>query len=193
MFRHLRLALAQFAAGKGHKGALSRLLAGDDLPGTWTVVDERTWLTGRAGASTPWSEAARKNGSVTAWRSYHDGRDRWAWIQVVPLASESDAHRALRETGDRLLTNPRAGIGITDERDVEVKPFAGATTVWAREQRSRHAGTGDFTGLTLLLAGVVGKYLVVLSLSGTPLWDWDSASVLAGRQAALLAQEVGRD
>nr|WTB34488.1 hypothetical protein OG781_37795 [Streptomyces sp. NBC_00830] len=193
MIQHLRLALARFAAGKGHKAVLSRLLTSHDLPGPWTAVDERTWLTGRAGASTPWAERARRSGSVTAWRSFHDGRDRWAWIQVVPLASESDAHRALREAGDRLLSNPRAAIRVVDERDVEVKPFAGAAAVWAREQRAQHVATGDFTGLTLLLAGVVGTHLVVLSLSGTPTWDWDSASVLAGRQAALLTQDVGRD
>ncbi|MEU3749667.1 MULTISPECIES: hypothetical protein [Streptomyces] len=193
MIQHFRLALARFAAGKGHQAVLSRLLTGEDLPGRWKTVDERTWLTGRAGAPTPWADRARESGSVTAWRSFHDGHDRWAWIQVVPLASESDAHRALHEAGDRLLTNPRAAVGVVDERDVEAKPFAGATAVWAREQRAERATTGEFAGLTLLLAGVVGTHLVVLSLSGTPAWDWEAASALAGRQAELLTRDAGRD
>ncbi|MFB7359005.1 hypothetical protein [Streptomyces gardneri] len=193
MIQHFRLALARFAAGTGHKAVLSRLLTDQDLPGRWKTVDERTWLTGRAGVSTPWADRARENGSVTAWRSFHDGRDRWAWIQVVPLASESDAHQALSEAGDRLLSNPRAAVGVVHERDVGAKPFAGATAVWAREQRAEHVATGEFTGLTLLLAGVVRTHLVVFSLSGTPAWDWDEASAIAGRQAALLTHDEVRD
>ncbi|HET6353112.1 hypothetical protein [Streptomyces sp.] len=192
MIQHLRVALARYKAGKGHEALLSLLLTRDDLPGEWTVVDERTWLTGQAGPSTPWAERARKKGSVTAWRSFHDGHDRWAWIQIVPLASESDARMALREAGERLLSNPRAAIRVVDEQDVEVEPFAGATVVWAREQRAQHVATGNFAGLTLLLAGVVGPNLVVLSLSGTPAWDWELASALAERQAARLAQDLGR-
>ncbi|MFF3610111.1 hypothetical protein [Streptomyces sp. NPDC002463] len=185
MIQHLRLAWAGFATRRKNKGSLPPLLSGDDLPGRWNVVDERTWPTGRVGPRTPWSERARANNSVTAWRSYHDGNDRWIWIQVVPLASESDAKTALPELGSRLLSNPKASHGVADERDVEVPPFPGAAAVWAREQHSVQAATGKNVGTTFLIGAAAGANIVVLSLSGSPTWDWGSALNVAQRQAEL--------
>ena len=170
-------------AGKGE--ALARLLSGSDLPdGPWRVMDQRTWRTGEARPSTAWGERARRAGSVTAWRSFsHETAPRWAWIQVTPMASQEDAGAALAGVGDRALANLRSGVRLVSQRDVSVEPFAGASAIWAREQRTDGR---DGPGVVLMLAGAVGRWLVMASLSGSPAWDWQSASELAALQAARL-------
>jgi len=158
-----------------------------DLPGTWQVAGERTWLTGWLGPPTPWGRRARAAGSVTAWRCFRADSGRWAWVQVTPMTSERDARRALGDVGGRMLANPRAEVRVLSEHDVELAPFAGASAVWAREQRTRPVAKRGDDGVSLLLAAAVGPDVTVLALSGTPAWDWGSASDLAARQAARLA------
>lgn len=170
-------------AGKGE--ALARLLGGGDLPdGPWRVTDQRTWRTGEAGPATAWGERARQAGSVTAWRSFsHAAAARWAWVQVTPMASQEDAKAALAGVGERALANLRSRVRLVSQRDVPVAPFAGASAVWAREQ---HTEGEDGPGVVLLLAAAVRHWLVIVCLSGSPAWDWQSASELAALQAARL-------
>jgi hypothetical protein len=186
VFQQVRLAFAQLASRGGKDDALSVVLDWHDLPGEWRTEDERTWMTGRTGPATPESRRAREAGSVTAWRSFHDGERRWAWVQVVPLASPADARSALAQVGARLLANPRAEVRVVEERQVDVEPFAGADAVWAHEQHTRPVTTSGPDAVSLLLAGSVGSHVIVLGLSGTPAWDWDQASLLAARQAERL-------
>ena len=40
------------------------------------------------------------------------GRQRWAWIQIAPLASAGDAQTALRGIGDRGLANLGARVRL---------------------------------------------------------------------------------
>ena len=166
--------------------ALASLLSGSDLPdGPWRVMDQRTWRTGEVGPATAWGERARQAGSVTAWRSFsHQTAPRWAWIQVIPMASEEDAGAALAGVGERALANLKSGVQLVSQRDVPVEPFAGARTVWAREQ---HTEGGDGPGVVLMLAGAVSHWLVIVSLSGSPVQGWQSASELAALQAARLS------
>jgi len=140
--------------------------------------------TGVTGPSTPWGERARQAGSVTAWRSFRDaGGSRWAWVQVTPLASAEDASEALTGIGERALINLKAEVRLVSESDVPIEPFTRASAVWAREQ---HTDSRDGPGVVLMLAGAVSDWLIVLCLSGSPAWDWRSASELAAVQAARL-------
>ena len=188
LFQQVRFAYAQLAARSAKGAAVSRVLAAQDLAGAWRTLDERAWLTGHGGAPTDWGRRAREAGSVTAWRSFHDGADRWAWVQVVPLASADDAMSALVEVGKRFLANPRSEVRVVLERDVPLDPFPGADAVWAHEQHTRPLAKPGPDGISLLLAGAVGRHVVVLALSGTPAWDWNAASALAAHQATRLAE-----
>lgn len=188
MLRQAQFAVAQILSRPGRQAALSRLLDSHDLPGAWQAADERTWLTGRLGPPTPWGRRASAAGSVTAWRSFRAESGRWAWVQVMPMTSEQDARQALRDVGGRMLANPRAEVRIVSEHDVELAPFAGASSVWAHEQHTRPVVKRGDDGVNLLLAAAVGPYVTVLDLSGTPTWDWGSASDLAARQAARLVE-----
>lgn len=177
-------------AGKGE--ALARLLSGSDLPdGPWRVTDQRTWRTGVAGPATAWGERARRAGSVTAWRAFsHQTAPRWAWIQVTPMASQEDAGAALADAGERGLANLRSRAQLVSQRDVPVEPFAGASAVWAREQ---HTEGSDGPGVVLMLAGAVSHWLVIVCLSGSPAWGWQSAPELAALQAARLPGQPGHE
>jgi len=132
-----------------------------------------------------WGERARQAGSVTAWRSFsHETAPRWAWIQATPMASEEDAVAALADIGDRALANPRSRARLMSQQDVPMEPFAGASAVWAREQHTEGEGG---PGVVLMIAGAGSSWLVVVCLSGSPAWDWQSASELAALQAARLS------
>jgi len=184
--RRAQFVAAQLGRKAGKREVLACLLGAADLPGgAWVVLDERTWRTGVAGPSTPWGERARQAGSMTAWRSFRDETaERWAWNQVTPLASAEDARGALAEIGKRGVPNLSAKVQLVSERDVDIEPFVGASAVWAREQQSHGR---DGAGVALMLAGAVDNWLTVLSLSGTPAWDWQSASQLAALQAVRLS------
>jgi hypothetical protein len=102
---------------------------------------------------------------------------------VTPLASAEDALDALTGIGERTLRNLNAEVRLVSETDVPVEPFARASAVWAREQ---HTEGRDGSGVVLMLAAAVSEWLMVMSLSGMPAWDWQSASELAAVQAARL-------
>ena len=184
--RRTRFAVAQLGRKAGKRDVLASLLGCGDLPGgPWQVVDERTWRTGATGPSTPWGERARQVGSLTAWRSFRDAAaSRWAWVQVTPLASAEDANDALTGIGERALINLKAEVRLVSESDVPIEPFTHASAVWAREQ---HTDGRDGPGVVLMLAGTVNEWLMVICLSGSPAWDWQSASELAAVQAARLS------
>ena len=186
VLRRVQFVAAQLGRKAGKREALARLLSGSDLPdGPWRVMDQRTWRTGEIGPATAWGERARQAGSVTAWRSLsHRTASRWAWIQVIPMTSEEDARAALAEVGERGMPNLRSRVRLVSQRDVPVEPFAGASAVWAREQ---HTEGPDGPGVVLMLAGAVSHWLVIVSLTGSPVWDWQSASELAALQAARLS------
>jgi hypothetical protein len=100
------------------------------------------------------------------------------------MASEEDAGAALADVGERGLANLRSRVRLVSQRDVPVEPFAGAGAVWAREQYTEGR---DGPGVVLMLAGAVSHWLVIVCLSGSPAWDWQSASELAALQAARLS------
>jgi hypothetical protein len=186
VLRRVQFVIAQRGRKAGKGEALARLLSGSALPdGPWRVIDQRTWRTGVIGPATAWGKRARQAGSVTAWRSFsHETAPRWAWIQVMPMASGEDAGAALADVGERGLANLRSEVGLVSQRDVPVEPFAGVSAVWAREQ---HTEGRDGPGVVLMLAGEVSHWLVIVCLSGSPAWDWQSASELAALQAARLS------
>jgi len=112
-----------------------------------------------------------------------DTANRWAWVQITPWASAADTHHALAEVSGRALTNFNAAVRLVSERDPRIEPFEGADSVWAREQ---HAQGPDGPGVVLMLAGTVSNWLAVVCLSGSPIWDWTSASDVATLQGASL-------
>jgi hypothetical protein len=103
---------------------------------------------------------------------------------VAPLASAPDASAALTSAGESGLSNLKSEVRIVSERDVHIEPCTGASAVWAREQHTegRHGA-----GVVLMLAGTVSHWLMAICLSGSPAWDWQSASELAAMQAARLS------
>ncbi|MBY8882288.1 hypothetical protein [Actinacidiphila acidipaludis] len=191
LFQQVRFAYAQLAARSSKEAAMSRVLTAAELDGAWQTLDQRAWLTGHGGPATDWGRRAREGGSVTAWRSFHDGAGRWVWVQVVPLASAEDAASALAEVGKRSLANPRSEVRVVLEQNVPLEPFPGASAVWAHEQHTRPLAKPGPDGVSLLLAAAVGHHVIVLALSGTPAWDWEAASALAARQAARLTVPEG--
>jgi hypothetical protein len=80
-------------------------------------MDQRTWRTGEVGPATAGGDRAHQVGSVTGWRSFtHETAKRWAWIQVVPTASEDDAGTALADLGERTLPNLRSRVRLASQQ-----------------------------------------------------------------------------
>jgi hypothetical protein len=103
----------------------------------------------------------------------------------MPLASADDARTAVDEVGDVQLRNLRATARLVSEKDVDIKPFAGAGKVWSHEY---HTDGPDGPGAALVLAGAVGAFVVVVSASGQPAWGWTSVSALGASQARRLTE-----
>jgi hypothetical protein len=103
----------------------------------------------------------------------------------MPLASADDARTAVDEVGGVQLRNLRATARLVSEKDAGIGPFAGAGKVWSHEY---HTDGPDGPGTTLMLAGAVGDFVVVVSASGQPAWDWTSVSDLGASQARRLTE-----
>jgi len=160
---------------------LSSLLDAASLPGLgWSVVDERTWRTGRQKPAEPWAQRAAAAGSVTAWRSLR-AEARTLWVQHVPTASPDDAAAALAAVPTALLANLRSQVRLDSERDVEPPDVRGADAVWAHEQHT--SGHRD-AGTTLLLCWTVGTGLFALCAAGRPEWTWTEVAALAAAQSS---------
>lgn len=176
--------MAQLAPKPGARRALGRVVTADDLPGSdWTVLDQRTWRTGMSGPATEWGRRARAARSVTAYRSFQAALRQGCWVQVMPLASESDALSAIKEVGDRLIRNPQSRGTMLREQDVEIDLFPGAGRVWAHEMHTT-GPLGD--GVTRILAAAVSLYVIAVATYGSPGWTWDAVITVARRQAAEL-------
>ncbi|HEY2508733.1 MAG TPA: hypothetical protein VGI58_19625 [Streptosporangiaceae bacterium] len=183
--QRLQFVKAQLKPKPGAKHVVARLLGPQDLPGEgWRVADERTWRTGEVGPGTPYGERAREIGSVTAWRSFRNrSAGRWAWIQIAQLGSPGDAEAALDGIWERGLTNLAAPVRLVSDTEIATGLVAGATAVRAREQHTEGRPGG---GVVLMLAAAAEDWLIALSLSGSPGWDWPTASSLAAAQASRL-------
>jgi len=83
------------------------------------------------------------------------------------------------------LRNLRATARLVSEKDVGIEPFASAGKVWSH---GYHTDGPDGPGTTLMLARAVGDFVVVVSASGQPAWDWTSVSDLGASQARRLTE-----
>jgi hypothetical protein len=180
--QRLRFLTALFGSNPDKRNVLARLLNPGDLPGSgWKAMSQRTWPTGDKGPATEWGERARALGGLTAWRSFQNRSVRqWLWLQVAPLATVSDANAEFDLIKERGLRNQGARVKVESERDIPVEPFAGASKIWAHEQRiSGLAGAG----VNKLLVAVVGSNVIVVCSSGAPVVNWQAMSGLAAKQS----------
>ena len=150
------------------------------------MIDERAWRTGTSGAESAWASRAKAARLVTAWRSFEQSTpERWVWVQVTPLVTETDAEDALHAVPDRFLGNLRSEVKVVDGCDVEPVAVGASSAGWAHEQRTS-SRRGD--GIALHLAFVVGSTLVALAASGfAGSWTWAEVGQVGQTQAERLA------
>ncbi|HMT26179.1 MAG TPA: hypothetical protein PKA24_14060 [Microthrixaceae bacterium] len=176
---------------KADKGAALDLLVDcEDLPGDgWRKVDQRTWRTGEGGFNGDWARRARDLGSITGWRSFHSKpTGRWAWVQVVPLASRDDALDALAVMPGAMLANLRFEGEVRETFDGEGPPVTGASATWS--SRSVIGLDGVATD-NAILAAVFDTWLVVANLSApaSP-HNWDVVHEVIALQSARLVRTL---
>lgn len=159
----LRWIAAQIGRKTGSQTAFELLPTAADLPGAgWKQVDQRTWRTGTTDAA--WATRAREAGSLTAWRSFASpDNSTWLWIQVVPLASSSDAHDAMLDSFDHQLANLRSRYSLLGDHEVAGPPIDGTDELLMHELVTNAPAPGD---ISRLVATRVDDHLVVGSLSG---------------------------
>lgn len=179
--------LQYFVAQIGHREkkdvSVAMLLEHGDLPGNdWELLDQRSWRTGAM--PIPIDEAARAHhaGSWTAWRSFQQsGQTRWAWIEIMPFTSNTDALSAVSSIPTWLMSNAGAKVAIVEERNPD-ESETGATHLWVLEQRTIGS---DGPSATRYVADVVDNVLfIVAGTASGDGWDWSAVSALAERQAA---------
>ncbi len=179
------------AASLGRKPGVEEIISvfpdASCLPGAgWRVLDERTWLTGIDNHA-DWARRAQELGSITAWRSFEDKRrQQWVWVQVVPLATATDAELALDAAPEKFLRNLRAKVTVVSEGDVDPPGVEGATRVWAHaQQTASRSGQGQ----ALTLAFTADRHLgVVTWSSNVGQASWDDVTAVAAEICAQIAR-----
>lgn len=179
----LQYLVAQIGHRENKDVSLSMLLEhGDFSDNDWEQLDQRSWRTGAIPIPTDEAARAHKAGSWTAWRSFHQrGESRWAWVEVMPFTSNSDALSAVSSIPSWLMSNARAKVAIVEERNPN-ESETGASHLWVLEQRTIGP---DGPSAARYVADVVDNVLLILA--GTAPgdgWDWNDLSALAERQAA---------
>jgi hypothetical protein len=180
----IRFAIARLGTKAGKARSLNMLVGPSELPGEgWKVLDERTWRTGALGSASEWAKRARAAGSITAWRSFENSSDRrWLWLEVVPLASNSDSEAAVRDVPSRGMANA-AAPSMQAQRDVANLAVPGVDNVWGVEQDvvTRQGEPGQ----AKMLAGTHKATLLVVTASGlVAAWSWDDVSAIAALVSA---------
>jgi len=154
------------------------LLALDDLPPGWKVLDERRWRTGLG--SEPWAVRVRKLGGVTAWRSFvAPSNDRWLWVQASPLANVEDAEAALEAFWSRRLKNLAAEVSVTATHDGPDMILSGGTVKTVEQLTRGPVGAGASRYVACTHGSVVSA--LAGSAFGEP-WPWQSLEEIASQQ-----------
>jgi hypothetical protein len=178
--RRLRLAISQIGvkASQHLPEPRGMLIALEDLPPEWKVLDERRWRSGSG--EEPWAIRVRKLGGLTAWRSFQAAsNDRWLWVQATPLASDEDAEAARAEFWRRTLKNLAAQVRVTATQDGPPLVIGGSSTTTVEQHTMGPAGPGAARYMVWSHGSIVSA--ISASASGEP-WPWTSLEGLAKKQ-----------
>jgi hypothetical protein len=153
------------------------------LGAEFKVIDERRWRTGIG--NEPWAARARTAGSVTAWRSFTDGGDRWLWIQAMPLATDDDARLAIGNVWSHALAN-RAFRG----RLLESRPGPSIAALESdTSTMEQDVAVGEKVFTAKYMAWRSANLIAVLCASGPGLdWPWEVLTQMAEAQNRRVAQ-----
>jgi hypothetical protein len=133
--RYWRLIAAWVGPKRSAQRSLSMLLQASDLPGDGSGVDETAHVPGRRDGrgDRAWSEgktAGKRHGAAAVAQSE---RSRWLSIEVVPLATATDATEAVKDITFVGYPNPQAKI--IAERLVDGPTVPGCSTTWGIRRR----------------------------------------------------------
>lgn len=177
MRRRIALTFAQLGPKAGAAEVMALLLEDAALPGEgWRTIDERSWRTG-VDNKAEWARAARKAGSVTAWRSFaQPARDRWCWIQVTPMADPEHGPQLVDTMAERQLKNLASHNKVVEERHADAPVIPGIPGI-----ANLHLSEQDSTGpagpsTTVLAVGTVGSNALIASFSA-PRGSWDRSVI----------------
>ncbi len=164
------------------------ILALDDLPPGWKVLDERRWRTGMG--KEPWAIRVRKLGGLTAWRSFvAASNDRWLWVQASPLANVEDAQAALEAFWSNRLKNLAAQVSVTATHDGPDLTLSGGSVKTVEQLTTGPVGPGT----SRYLAWTHGRVVSALAGSafGEP-WPWQSLEEVASKQNRRIDAVISR-
>jgi hypothetical protein len=178
--RRLRFAIGQIGvrASRELPEPSGMLIASEDLPHGWTVLDERRWRTGLGQEG--WAIRVRKLGGLTAWRSFKaPSNDRWLWVQATPLADEHDAEAVRTDFRSRTLKNLTAQVKVTATRDGPAMTLHRSTVQTMEQLTNGPAGPGAARYLVWSRGRIVSA--LCGSAFGEP-WPWETLGELARKQ-----------
>jgi hypothetical protein len=165
------------------------VLEAGDLPAGYELVQLHVSRAGLADRGSGWADRVREARGRSARAAFKRGDDPLAFVasQALPLLSEADAAEAFATVGQRMLTNPDAGVSEVGREPLTLaEPIGEAYQAFRIE--SRNARFPGIEGEQLGLAWRQGRVVAFLTLAGTAgSWSTDDLERLARVQAARIA------
>jgi hypothetical protein len=154
-----------------------------ELAAGFKVVGERRWRTGIS--TEPWASRAKMARSVTAWRSFSDGGDRWLWIQAMPLTNDEDAKSAI----GNLWSLTMANLGFRG-RVLETRPGPRIAALGSdTSTMEQDVAMGEKLFNAKYMAWRYGSVISALCAAGPgDAWTWDALSQVAEGQSRRVEQ-----
>jgi hypothetical protein len=172
----------------GKRASLGMLLKRDELPGTgWRRLDQRAWLTGVVGEASDAARRAYAVESVSAIRSFKQGRSRGLLVEVIPFVSASDAESVLPTIPALFVRNRRAKTAVTTERRLEpheVPELAAYPFVYEQSTVGRRGA-----GVCRYVAGTVEQVVFIIAFAayGADNVPWAEVASVAKSQASKIS------
>jgi hypothetical protein len=188
--RRLRFAISQIGvtASRHLPDPGGMIVALEDLPSGWKVVDERRWRSGVG--QERWAVRVRELGGLTAWRSFKaPSNDRWLWAQATPLADGQDAEAAQRDFWERRMKNLAAQVSVTETREGPPLILPASIVRTVEELTEGRAGTGA----ARYLVWTNGRVVSALGASALAQpWSWERLEEIALKQNQRIDAVISR-
>ena len=167
------------------------LLETTDLAdGPWLARQQRTFRTGAGQPQTDETRRARKNGSITAMRTFRHATDRRTLTcSVIPFAAPSDAQAYVPKIPNRMMRIPFSKFKSYGTCVFPAGEVSAMAEGLAYEER--FAGPKD-SGCFRLLAGTVDE--IVFTVQGAAVdghWEWDELERAAASQVQKVRDILG--
>ena len=171
--------LGHLGVNGARERVLAQLIEASDLPGEgWRATGSLSRRVGEVGYRGEEEMRARRAGYCMARRAFEQDSGLWAVQDAISTyVSVGDAESVVANMGARLISNSRAEVRETGNRDIEGLAVAGVAHIWAHEQTTT---SDQGTGAARYLAANIDQLVFAVGCAGHAyVVPWDDVIAVA--------------